>query len=98
MALKIYSQDDKLVIHKRTDPTPAIAAARVARDIQSAAGQAANPMSDSWHIGRIDAHVLEQWVKEAGLKFSDREAVKELIVRKMNDGDFAAFRVKEGKV
>lgn len=87
---RIFTQDDKLIIHKQTDPTASLEAVKLAREAPT------QPISDSWHVGRIDKHVLELWVKEAGVRFDDREAVKEIIRKKLLDGDNKAFRVKEG--
>lgn len=86
-----FWQDGRLVYHKQTDPTPALESVQVARDAP------AQPISDSWHVGRIDAHVLEQWLQEAGVKFSDKAAVRDVIRRKLMSSDNAAFRVKEGR-
>jgi len=90
---KIFADDGKIIRQKTTDPTPVIESAKALRsnDKTTAFGG-----RDSWHVGRIDAHVLEMWVKEAGLRFDDREAVADLIKRKLLDGDNAAFRVHEG--
>lgn len=88
---RLFKQDGKLIYHKRTDVAPSLASVRVARDMQATA-----PVGDSWHVGRIDAHVLEKWLQEAGVKFHDRSAVREVIRKKLLDGDNAAFRVKEG--
>ncbi len=41
-------------------------------------------------------HILSQWLKEAGVDWSDRGAAQEVIKRKMLSGDFAKFRVWEG--
>lgn len=88
---RIFKQDGKLVIHKQTDPNASLESVKLAKEAPS------TPMADTWHVGRIDLHVLEQWVQEAGVKFDDRAAVAEIIKKKLLDGDNAAFRVKEGQ-
>lgn len=87
---RIFKQDGKLVYHKRTDPTPVLESVKALRDAPSA------PLADSVHVARLDAHVVEMWVKEAGLRWDDREAVRDLIKRKLMDSDNAAFRVWQG--
>lgn len=87
---RLFKQDGKLIFQKVTDPEPALEAVRLAREAP------ALPMADSWHVGRIDAHVLEKWLKEAGVKFHEREKVREVIRNRLLDGDNAAFRVKAG--
>ena len=47
-------------------------------------------------VGRIPMHLVSQWVKEAGIKWSDTEAKKDLIHKKMLSGEFNAFRVWKG--
>jgi hypothetical protein len=36
------------------------------------------------------------WLKEAGVRWDDHEAKKQIIRKKLLSGDFAAFRVWEG--
>jgi hypothetical protein len=40
--------------------------------------------------------VLATWLKEAGVSWSDTEAAKEVVKRKMMSGEFSKFRVWEG--
>jgi hypothetical protein len=47
-------------------------------------------------VGRIPLHILSQWIKEAGLRWDDHDAVREVIKRKMLSGDFDKLRVWEG--
>lgn len=54
------------------------------------------PVSDSWHVGTVPLIVLKEWAKEAGVKWDD-PAFKDVIRRKLLDGDFSKFRVKEGR-
>ena len=86
-----FTDGSKVIRQKTTDPTAAL---------DSAAELRSNGLTsfgkDNWHVGRIDRHVLEVWMKEAGLRMDDREAVADLIKRKLLDGDNAAFRVHQG--
>lgn len=88
---KWYTDGKKLIRQKTTDPTAAL---------ESAAELRSNGLThfgnENWHVGRIDAHVFEKWVKEAGLSFSDRDAIKDLIRKKLLDPDNRAFRVHQG--
>jgi hypothetical protein len=47
-------------------------------------------------VGFLDGAVLAAWLKEAGVEWSDTEAAKEVVKRKMMSGEFAKFRVWEG--
>lgn len=59
---------------------------------KSGAGQT----GESRLVGRLPMHIVSEWVKEAGLQWSDHEAVKDLIRTKILSGDFDRFRVWEG--
>ena len=48
------------------------------------------------HIGRVPGWLIAEWLKEAGVKWSDINARDEVIKRKMLSGDFAAFRNWQG--
>tara|TARA_R110000744_G_scaffold366192_1_gene475138 strand:+ start:626 stop:913 length:288 start_codon:yes stop_codon:yes gene_type:complete len=50
---------------------------------------------DFRHVGRIPAAVLEMWLNQEGVLFSDTEAVKEVIRKKLQSGDFGKLRVDE---
>jgi hypothetical protein len=61
--------------------------------------KAANPdgsFGESKHIGRVPGWMIEQWLKEAGVKFSDIPARNEVIKKKMMSGDVSKFRVWNG--
>lgn len=87
---RMFKQDGRLVFHKQTDPTP------VLDNVQALRGSEVPQPVDGVHVARIDAHVLELWLKEAGVKFDDRNAVREVIRKKIISSDNAAFRVWEG--
>ena len=55
-------------------------------------------LSDSWLVGDIPMHVLEQWMKEERVQWEDREGMRKLIMKKLNDPDFKKLRIVEGKV
>lgn len=88
---RIFKQDDKIVYHKRTDPTPVLESVKLLRNEQPAA-----PLADSVQVARLDAHVVEMWAQEAGIRWDDRAAMRDLIRRKLLDSDNAAFRVWQG--
>jgi len=48
-------------------------------------------------VGRIPLHLIEAWAKEAGVAWSDRAAMQDLVKNKMLSGDFDKFRVWKGK-
>lgn len=52
---------------------------------------------DNRLAGILPMHVVSEWIKEAGLDWSDQEACREVIKRKMLSGDFDKLRVWEGR-
>ena len=51
---------------------------------------------DKKHVARIPSALLEVWVKEAGLRFDDHEAVRDLMLKKILSGDYPKLRPWEG--
>lgn len=87
---KISFEHDSIVIKQRHDVSQALRDAQVARD-------AGVGMSGENRLaGFLDGAVLASWLKEAGVAWSDTEAAKEVVKRKMMSGEFAKFRVWEG--
>jgi len=52
--------------------------------------------SEKRHVGRVPFFVLEMWVREAGVRFDDQDAVAEVLHKKLMSGDFNALRPWEG--
>lgn len=88
--LESWSEEDGKLVHKRTALIDLDRGQKL-RDAPSA------PVSESWHVGTIPLIVMEQWFKEAGVAWDDRPACHEVIRKKLLDGDFNKFRVKEGR-
>jgi len=47
-------------------------------------------------VGTIPMHVITQWCKDAGIKWDDLEARKEIVRKKILSGDFDKLRVWKG--
>lgn len=90
---KWFEQDGKVVLQQTHDHTPTI---NVNQSLRSLGAQG---FSDNKLVGVIDTGIMGQWAREAGVKGSDPEywtKMKEVIKRKLTDGDFAKLRVWEG--
>lgn len=87
---KIDFEHDHMVIKQRHDVSQALKDAQVARD----AGVGVS--GEHRLAGFLDGAILAEWLKEAGVAWSDTEAAKEVVKRKMMSGEFAKFRVWEG--
>jgi hypothetical protein len=54
---------------------------------------------DKWLVARIPTFLFGEWLKEAGLRWdSPRGDIDAMLQRKINDPDFKALRIKEGRV
>ena len=57
-----------------------------------------NEVGSDWkHIGEVTAPMLHIWLKEAGVSWTDPEAIKEVVKRKLMDGEYSRLRNWEGK-
>ena len=87
---KISFDHDHMVIKQRHDVSQALKDVRMAKD-------AGIGMSGEKRLaGFLDGAVLASWLKEDGVSWSDTEAAKEVVKRKMMSGEFSKFRVWEG--
>jgi len=82
---------DTLTIEKVYDNEP------VLRQVEEIKHSGMGQTGDKRLVGRIPMHIMSQWLKEAGVDWSDHGAAQEVIKRKMLSGDFNKFRVWEGK-
>lgn len=85
-----FTDDGKIIRKKTTDPTAALDRAALLRSNNMTG------FGENWHVGSIDMHVLEAWMKEDGITFDDRPAVQECIRKRLLSNEFNKFRVHEG--
>ena len=83
-------EHDHMVIKKKHDVSQAL------NDVQKAKDAGIGMSGENRLVGFLDGAVLAQWLKEAGVSWSDTEAAKEVDKRKMMSGEFAKMRVWEG--
>lgn len=87
-----WFEDGRKVIRKKTeDVEPALDRAAALRS----AGKTTLG-GHNWHVGSIPTIVLENWIKEAGLRPDEKQEIAELIRKKLLSGEFGKFRVHEG--
>lgn len=87
---QIYQDGDRVIHRRRFANDPYIERAEALRR-EHGGVQGENRLA-----GIIPMHLLAQWVKDAGLKFDDTEAVRDLVRRKMLSGEFDKLRVWGG--
>ena len=88
----IKFEDDKIIIKKTHDASVALKDAAHAREVTQN-GFA----SDYKHVGNVDMAMLNIWLKEAGVAWTDTQAVKDVIKRKLMSNEFKSLRVWEGR-
>lgn len=82
--------DNKVVVKKTHDISPEMHRAQMLRE--AGCGQT----GESRLVGSIPLNMIEQWCKEAGVKWSDTAARAEVVKRKILSGEFDKFRVWKG--
>ena len=85
-------EDDKIIIKKTHDATVALKDAAHAREVTDNSFG-----SDYKHVGNVDMAMLNIWLKEAGVAWTDTQAVKDVIKRKLMSNEFSSLRVWEGR-
>lgn len=84
-------EDDKLIIKKTHD------ANEMLKDVEHARQHSDNSFgSDYKHVGNVDMALLNVWLKEAGVQWTDTQAVKDVLKRKLMSNEFNKLRVWEG--
>lgn len=83
--------EGKIVVVQKHNFQPYIEKARMLRD------QNSGVIGESRCAGIIPMKLLAEWAKEAGVRWDDRPAMRDVIRRKMLSGDFDKLRVWEGK-
>jgi len=80
-------EDDNIIIKKTHDFTPVM---KRMDDIRQNVDQ--DLRSDYRYVGTIPLPLMEQWCKEAGVKWDDVHARAEVVKRKILSGDFDKLR------
>lgn len=84
-------EGDQLIVKQTHD------ASHMLKDVQHAREVTDNSFgSDYKHVGNIDMALLNIWLKEAGVAWTDTQAVKDVIKRKLMSNEFRSLRVWEG--
>ncbi len=62
-------------------------------------GPRAGKGKEMWHVAEIPNEIALKWMIEEGVNiFSDQEAFKKVLKKKLNDPDYAYLRVAQGRV
>jgi hypothetical protein len=84
----------KLIIARSADVSPIIDDVKQIKSVTDGKSKS----GDMYHLGRIPAIVIEQYLNQHGVTYRDFLQDRTHINRILNDPDYAAFRVWEGQV
>jgi hypothetical protein len=88
---KVDYDDGKLTIQKQYSNTPYIREAEIIR-----AKNETGAHGENRHVARIPIHLVAEWLKEAGVRWDDREAMRDVIKRKILSGEVDKLRQWKG--
>ena len=88
----MYFEGDQILIKKTHYGGQALRDASYAREVTDNSFG-----SDYKHVGNVDMAMLCIWLKEAGVEWTDTQAVKDVLKRKLMSNEFSGLRVWEGK-
>lgn len=86
IAERYFDDNGKLIIQETHDPTPYL------EQVAALKSAGLTGFSEHRHVGRVPNFLLEQWLQEAGVSFTDTQAVKDVIKRKLLSGEFNNLR------
>ena len=87
----IPDEGDKFVVQETHDFNPYLEQARLLRS------HGDGRVGESRHVARLPIKLIQEWCREAGVAWGDVAARKEVVRRKLMDGDYNQFRVWGGR-
>jgi len=84
------TKNDKIIVESTHDNNPAIERAALLRQAK------VGITGDNKLVGTIPIHIIKMWCDEAGVKWGDNEARKEIVKKKILSGEFDKLRVWKG--
>ena len=86
-----YDHNANSITLKRSyDTDPIVEQNKIAKDMGK------ENFGDSKFVGRVPMFLINEWMKEAGLKPDDTQGRKEILRKKLLSGEFDKFRVWKG--
>ena len=83
-------KNDKIIVESTHDNNPALVRAEQLREAK------VGITGDNKLVGTIPIHIIKMWCDEAGVKWGDNEARKEIVKKKILSGEFDKLRVWKG--
>lgn len=88
----VSADGDSLIIKQTYNADHMIADAQHAREASPNAFG-----SDYKHVGNVDMALVNIWLKEAGVSWTDTAAVNEVLKKKLMSNEFEKLRVWDGR-
>lgn len=86
---RVFAEDGKIIVQETYDAEPAIERVKMLRE---APGKPVEGVC----IGSVPLWLLEMWCKEDGVRWDDVHARREVMKKRLANGDFAKLRVDGG--
>ena len=83
-------KNGKIIIESTYDNNPTLERAEQLRKAKVGLS------GDNKLVGTIPIHIIKMWCTEAGIKWGDNEARREIVKKKMLSGEFDKLRVWKG--
>lgn len=90
IAERIFEDDGKLIVQESHDFNASMEEAALLRS------NGMDRIGESNLIAVVPMKIWFEWAKQAGVRFHDKEGMKEVLKRKLLDPDFSRFRVWGG--
>ncbi len=90
IAEKIWGDGNRLNILSTHDWNPILNSVKKLRELEG------KTFGEGRLIAEIPLELWHQWAKNAGVRPEDREAMKDVVARNLNDPEYAHFRVWGG--
>jgi hypothetical protein len=84
------TKQGKIIVESTYDNNPAL------ERVEQLNRQKVGLTGENRLVGSIPIHIIKMWCTEAGIKWSDIEARKQVVKRKILSGDFDKLRVWKG--
>jgi hypothetical protein len=84
------NKNDKIIVESTYDNNPAL------ERVDQLNRQKVGLTGENRLVGSIPIHIIKMWCDEAGIKWGDNEARREVVRKKILSGDFDKFRVWKG--
>ena len=93
LSRKLIFDGNKMHTETVTDVEPVMNRAAMLRNTSA---NMFEKVMEAWHVGSVPLALYHQWLREAGVSPEDHAAADEVLNRKLQSGEFAKFRVREG--